>query len=175
MVQRLKNNEYQLVSVRSEGEISGNFQELSGRNLEMSYSFYNCFTDRRQGPSQIISFVWNDRLLQLIVRHVAVIVQQARTDHLGEEPFLPFVVGARVLPNRRGFVPAAVHAAPLGGQACGTNLSPFRPPRRRVCAFVPPRKGHANALRRIDCPLTYSARVLRPFVYLHRCRDLGNL
>ena len=138
---------------------------------------------QRQGPSLIVSFISDYFPLQLIVRRVAVRFvgpccwrgAQARTDHLGEEPFLPFVVRTRVLPSRCGFVPAAIHAPPFGGQACGTNLSPFRPPRRRVCVFVPPRGGHANALRRIDCPLTYSAGVLRRLVYLHSCRDLGDL
>ena len=139
---------------------------------------------QRQRPSLIlIKFVWDYwRLHLIVIRFVSRVMgvdhccwrgAQAQTDHLVEEPFFPYVVGAigRV---HGGFVPAASHAPPLGVQAWGTNLSPFVPP-RRVCVFVPPRFGPANALRRIDCPLTCSAGVRRLCVYLHSCRNLGDL
>ena len=137
---------------------------------------------QRQGPS-LVRFLWAYlRPQHIVIRFVSRVMgvdhccwrgAQAPTDHHVEELFFPFVVGAigRV---HGGFVPAASHAPPLGVQACGTNLSPSVPP-RRVCAFVPPRFGPANALRRIDCPLTCSAGVRRLCVYLHSCRNLGDL
>ena len=137
---------------------------------------------QRQGPSLIVvKFVWDYRRLQLIVIRVTDFFvgpccwrgAQAQTDHLHEEPFFPYGVAAIGIVHG-GFVPAACHAPPLGVQAWATNLSPFVPP-RRVCVFVPPRTGPANALRRIDCPLTRSAGARRLLVYLHSCRNLGDL
>ena len=130
----------------------------------------------------LVTFVWEYCTHQLIVLGVTDfflillwwLEPQAPTDHLHEELLFP-VFEAPLGIVMQVCVPAASHAPPLGVQAWGTNLSPFVEPRRRVCVFVPPRFGPANALRRIDCPLTCSAGDLRLCVYLHSCRNLGDL
>ena len=118
----------------------------------------------------------HDWPLQLILRWVTDYfidefwVTQALTDHLHEEPFFPLGVAAiGIVMNV--CVPAVSHAPPLDVQAWATNLSPFDPP-RGVCVCVPPRLDDASA---DDCVATHSAGVRRLLLYLHSCRNLGDL
>ena len=87
-----------------------------------------------------------------------------------KSPFFPFGVAeiGRVID---GFVSAATHAPQLFVQAWATNLSPFAPP-RRVSVCVPP---HSNNEIVSDFLATRSAGVRLSWLYLHSCRNLGDL
>ena len=137
-------------------------------------------SSKARGPSLllIVKFVWDYWRLQLIVLRVTDFFldpccwrgAQALKDHLHEEHFFPLGVAAiGIVMNV--CAPAVSHAPPLGVQAWATNLSPFDPP-RGVCVCVPPRLDDASA---DDCVATRSAGVRRLLLYLHSCRNLGDL
>ena len=138
----------------------------------------NQSSDKGHHSSSVVRFVWGYWPLQLIVLRVTDFFldpccwrgAQAPTDHFHEEPFFPLGV-AEIGIVMNVCVPAVRHAPPLDVQAWATKLSPFVPP-RGVCVFVPPRLDAASAA---DCVATHSAGVRRLLLYLHSCRNLGDL